>query len=207
MKKKFFYSSVLLLFLVMRSVPAHAFGIGLFGNFDGGQLWWDGYGTSYDFLNYGGGLVFDTNLAGNSLFNYRMELGVSNIHSNYEADTPIYGVYTTKYEDSIAISSVNYFGFGIVRSQYVRFWLGPQLTFGGTVTNLTGFYAGLGVALGLNFNFGDVFTLAVTGSGRYLFSIRDYTEGSSKYISYGLGWDGMVTLAFLFRFSGDTYNR
>ncbi len=141
-----------------------------------------------------------------SVFNYRMELGLTNLHSSYE-DT--YGFpfsqYTyTAWEDSLALTTVHYFGFGVVRTRNVRLWLGPQITFGGWLTNKTGVYAGIGFAIGLNINIGDVFTLAFTGAGRFLGgAIIDTDSEGYYYTTGGYGVDGMVTMAFMFRFPGD----
>ncbi|MBN2160891.1 MAG: hypothetical protein JW807_15990 [Spirochaetes bacterium] len=219
MKRVLICFSVLLVLFSVRTSPVHAFGVGLFADFDGGKMIWDGYGA--EFMNYGGGFVMDTNLASDQVFNYRLEFSFSNLRTPYNAEeidilstmlawsllgTPlIINKTVTKHENSLLMSTVHYFGFGVVRSKSVRFWLGPQLTIGGMLTNLTGLYTGFGFAMGLNFNIGDVFTLAFTGSGRFLGGARFYTYNGVTYTTGGYGGDGMVTVAFIFRVPGDTY--
>lgn len=219
MKRIIILCAAVLSMVCLKTAPVHAFGLGLFGHFDGGKMIWEGYGAN--FMNYGGGFVMDTNLASNQVFNYRMELSFTNLHTPYQGKalnpltTILYWVFTgipspqydskTYYEDSLAMTTVHYFGFGVVRSKHVRFWLGPQITFGGMLTNLTGLYAGLGFAMGLNFNIGDVFTLSLVGAGRFLGGGRFYTYQGVTYTTGGYGGDGMVTLAFIFRIPGDKY--
>lgn len=219
MKKLMVLFGVVFVLLCLRASPAHAFGLGLFGNFDGGRMIWEGVGTN--FMNYGGGLVLDTNLASDQLFNYRMELGFTNLHSSYQQEEPdivaqllverLTGTFfpinkkETYWENSFLLTTIHYFGFGVVRTKTVRFWLGPQLTIGGMLTNNKGFYAGLGLALGLNINIGEVFTLSITGSGRYLGGVTFYKYQGGTTGTGGYGGDGMVTLAFIFRIPGDTY--
>ncbi len=211
----------LLFLLCFRTAPVHAFGLGLFGNFDGGKMIWEGYPAT--FMNYGGGFVMDTNLAGDQVFNYRLELGFSNLRTPYEVKEwdliptmiasymmgTIFPVekYETYYENSLALTTVHYFGFGVVRSKNVRFWLGPQITIGGMLTNLTGFIAGIGFAMGLNINIGDVFTLSFVGSGRYIGGVRFFSYQGTTYSQGGYGGDGMITVGFIFRIPGDTYRR
>lgn len=219
MKKLLVCAGVLLALFCARYSPVHAFGLGLFGNFDGGKMIWDGKGAN--FMNYGGGFVMDTNLASDQVFNYRLELSFSNLRTPYDAEevdivstllmtnllgTPyIVRMPVTRYENSFLMTTIHYFGFGVVRTKTVRFWLGPQITLGGMLTNLTGLYAGLGFAMGLNINIGDVFTLSFTGSGRFLGAGRFYTYKGLTYTSGGYGGDGMATVAFIFRIPGDRY--
>lgn len=221
MKRILFLCAALLFVVCVRTTPVHAFGLGLFGNFDGGKMIWDGYGAN--FMNYGGGFVMDTNLASNQVFNYRMELSFTNLNTPYEGKVlnPLltilnwafygfpYPAYDKKtyYENSLCMTTVHYFGFGVVRSKHVRFWLGPQITFGGMLTNLTGLYAGIGFAMGLNINIGDVFTLSFVGAGRFLGGGRFYSYQGTTYTTGGYGGDGMFTLAFIFRVGGDKYGR
>ncbi len=219
MKRTMMLLGVLVLLVSVRAAPANAFGLGLFGDFSGGKMIWDGKGAG--FLTYGGGFVLDTNLASDVLFNYRLELGFGNLHSSYTAEetdyaTQLYlqqrtGTYipvyrtVTKWENSLLLSTVHYFGFGVLRTQYVRLWLGPQISFGGMLTNLTGVYLGMGFAVGLNVNIGKVFTISMTGSGRFLGAGRFYTEIGKSKTSGGYGGDGRVTVAFMFRVGGDSY--
>jgi len=221
MKKTIIVLVVFITIIGLRTVPAHAVGFGLYGNFDGGKMIWEGYGA--EFMNYGGGFVLDTNLASDNVFNYRLEFGFSNLRTPYQAEeldalttilfwrllgsslpTPFYKD-VTKHENSLVMSTVHYFGFGVVRTKNVRFWLGPQLTIAGMLTNLTGLIAGMGFAMGLNINIGDTFTLSFVGSGRFLGGFRVYKYNETHKTAGGYGGDGMATVSFIFRIPGDTY--
>jgi hypothetical protein len=72
-------------------------------------------------LAVGGGFVLDTNAAGNQLFNYRLKIGGERNWVKREADMKLSRLHLQ-----------NVFGFGVVRTKWVRFWLGPGL--GGSYT-------------------------------------------------------------------------
>ena len=72
-------------------------------------------------LAVGGGFVLDTNAAGNQLFNYRLKIGGERNWVKREADMKLSRLHLQ-----------NVFGFGVVRTKWVRFWLGPAL--GGSYT-------------------------------------------------------------------------
>lgn len=218
MKRVVLLSFAFVLFVCFRTMPANAFGVGLFGNFNGGEL-------ISKFLNYGGGFVMDSNLAQNRIFNYRLEFGVSNCREEgykiYSVPyylinpNPIFStagswhVYRKIWDNSLLMSTVHYFGFGVFRNNLFRLWLGPQFTIGGLLTNRLGVIFGMGFAVGLNINIGDMFTMAITGSGRFLFGAeykRVVLEYGSQYSLTGfLGGDGMVTLACMYRVPGDRF--
>jgi hypothetical protein len=75
----------------------------------------------------GVGLLFDTNVAGDRFFNYRLNFGYSRIFTHFNNENELN-----------RISAINTFGFGVVRTGLVRFWLGPQV--------------------GVHFNFGEIST-------------------------------------------------
>ncbi len=161
-----------------------AFGIGVYGNGGGGYGYWADVGTGHYYG--GGGIILDTNLAYNRVFNYRLEFGASYINIGATGE-------------SVMIHMNHYFGLGVVRTKLVRFWIGPMISLSGLVSNIYGSVCGTGLALGLNFNFGEVFTLSITGTGRFIGGIADG--------SWGYGGDGMCTIAFLFRVNQDVYSR
>lgn len=169
--------------VLFSSSSVFALGIGFFGNGGGGYAWWGGYGSSH--YHGGGGFIMDTNLAYDRVFNYRLEFGV-----NYmDISTP---------GNTVLVFMNHYFGFGIVRSKVVRFWLGPVISVGGLVTNVTGAVGGMGLAFGLNFNFGQVFTLSFTAAGRFIGGIANSNGG--------YGGDGYGSVAFMFRVNQDVYS-
>ena len=164
---------------------AMAFGIGVYmdGAYNKFSATDQGYSTDlgeYGFL--GAGLVLDSCLAKNQLFNYRLQLG-------YQKDLK-YPDYPTH-----KISMNNYFGFGIVRMKYFRWWLGPQLGLryyildsGNGTDNEAG--GNVGLVMGFNFNIGQVFTIGLDFGFRYNFLFR------SPLIH---GPEGHGALSFMFR--------
>ncbi len=68
-----------------------------------------------------GGLIFDTAVADDTLFNYRLNLGFGGWqHSFDDSDVKYRGFH---------YSFLNSFGFGTVRTPHLRFWLGLNLDF------------------------------------------------------------------------------
>jgi|GEM_PF-433995 len=106
---------------VFAASPVHAVGIGVYGDYSMGRSYWDfknSGSTDERHSYYGGGLLFDTAVAGDRLFHYRLGIGYDKIvHDSYSdfGDLRL---------NRIVIS--NTFGFGIVRSEEARLWLGPQ---------------------------------------------------------------------------------
>jgi hypothetical protein len=118
-----------------------------------------------DFGFIGGGLVLDTCVAKNDLFNYRLGLG-------YQRDLKNYDLPTHKF------SMNNYFGFGIVRTSAVRWWVGPEIGFryyyiGNDHGSKSEVGGNAGLVTGLNFNIGDVFTIGIDGGFRYNLFFKD----------------------------------
>lgn len=170
---------ILIVFLLtcMALAPARsamALGIGVFADGSYNALWIEGLNGTMEYGFTGAGLVLDTCAARNELFNYRFQVG-------YQKDVKNSEVGTHK------ISINNYFGFGLVRMRYFRFFIGPQLglryymmdrkdkgDWGFTRTirsNEAGAAAGL--VLGLNVNIGEYFTLGLDFGCRYNLLFRD----------------------------------
>jgi hypothetical protein len=221
-------------FVITAASNAMAIGIGVYGTIGGGKMQHD-YSTdemiapsSSTDLAIGGGIILDTNLASNKLFNYRLKIGGEK--------------YTCARESNIDMARVhcdNIFGFGIVRMQQIRWWIGPQVG-GFYTTNLDekgykpylckefpfGFigrlhdlkYGGfdIGAATGLNINLGTNFTIGIEGGFKY-----DFAWGTQKRIdsldimdSLALnvkddmkisGWELYAQVSFMFRFGGDNF--
>jgi hypothetical protein len=176
--------SALVLFMTCVPCRLFAFGIGAYGT------------VSSDLalrLNSGGGVIIDTNCAGKGIFNNRLSIGWS---------TPVYSRDGQIKRDKGSaltsdISLVNTFGFGLVRREYFRFWLGPGLGMHShyyrynpkptenfiyditahsweyfpvrskTATSLFG--VSLGLALGGNINCAHDITLSIEAGARYYF--------------------------------------
>jgi hypothetical protein len=110
-------------FMVMLGANAMATGIGGYVDVGGGGHFYDvttkDYTKSGDasFVNVLGGFILDTNTGGTGIFNYRMKIG-GGAYVKYER------------EMDLKISKVdmeNTFGFGIVRKEKIRFWIGPSI--------------------------------------------------------------------------------
>jgi hypothetical protein len=102
-------------------------GFGVYGSYDV-LLNMSGYFQSVpDFqrIKFGQyGILFDTNMAKNTMFNYRLNLGVDLSQVNFtDSGTPVT-------MDIWKIMFNNTFGFGMMRSQMMRLWVGPQVGFG-----------------------------------------------------------------------------
>ncbi|MCU0849621.1 MAG: hypothetical protein MUD12_17205 [Spirochaetes bacterium] len=200
------------------SSSVFAFGIGFYGDFNYGKTFWNTETLIVDPVNeisykkksriglanlgYGGGIVLDSNVASDNLFNYRAELGFHYLTFPHNRGM-----------NSYMASTVHYFGFGIVRNESIRFWVGPQVTLGALfpreARDMAGLIAGGGLAAGININMGETFTLAFTGAARYvggiMFSFQKKGSSSTAYSgpTYG-GPDGLVTVACIFRIN-DSY--
>jgi len=172
-------------------------GIGPFGSAGIGMQSWDGKFVRP--WNAGGGIMFDTALARDTLINYRTTVSFA---QNYEYryskrpslfTIPVSGggytarIYQTVYYRSrelvkpFSLDLASGIGFGVVRTPIVRFWLGPEYFLKLITTGskrYLGLSAGLGLVLGLNINIGSLVTLAFSGSGRVMYSYR-YSEYTS----------------------------
>jgi len=116
------------------------------------------------------GIVFDTNVSKNSIFNYRLNLGldISTInfsYTDYDSGSP---VSSSNSIDVWKIIFDNTFGFGIARSDFFRLWVGPQVGFGigfqktdysnnyyGTSSDFLELDLHVGFVIGLNIHIGD----------------------------------------------------
>jgi len=167
-------------FLTLISLPqaSHSFGLGIYVPFGTGSGTFtyadDEYDTEYDFdTKYGGGfgIVLDTKIARDGLFNYRLNLGFINGTNTFE-----------DYNMDIILSRDDYkyyvmdhtFGFGVLRNSWMRLWLGPQIRlaimnmeeeketgYDYYTQSISGIGFGLAPVIGANFNFGPVFTAAI----------------------------------------------
>lgn len=109
--------------MVMMGVNAMAIGVGGYVDVGGGGHFYDVTTSDYtkpgdaSFVNVLGGFILDTNTGGTGIFNYRMKVG-GGAYVKYD------------HEMDLKISKVDMehtFGFGIVRKQKIRFWLGPSV--------------------------------------------------------------------------------
>lgn len=169
-----------LILILINSQPSYSHGVGFYttGKAGGGisSNSWSGIGNNRLGINYsiGCGLVYDTAVASNDTFNYRLNAGYeNNVASGYPffTDTSMHRVTLS-----------NTFGFALFKNKYVRVWMGPQvelacrfaersyftnegsligLVYTGTMGHIkysTG-ELGIGCILGINVHTGDLFTL------------------------------------------------
>ena len=168
----------LIIGLFFFSESLYALGIGFYADFNSG-LTFGTYRNSH--WAPGGGMIIDTNLAKDNIFNYRLELGYDLFNVSWFP-----GSSTDYYFDACnKISSNHYFGFGVIRNKNIRFWIGPNIEVSGLFAQgHNGIFGGIGFAMGTNFNISDVFTFSMVFSLR---AVGGMIYGSyQKYTSSGL---------------------
>ncbi len=204
-----FYAATL---IFTAASPLMATGIGLYGGAALGRQTWEK--KSGHEWNAGGGIIVDTALAKDTLFNYRFSLGCDQEQGFQYIDKPVPYTYrlmtftsgtdtynfmqtSSAYYKSkvpvrpLSINMYHAFGFGVVRTPMVRFWLGPELSVSGMfkaefdMKKFWGIRGGLGLILGLNINPGDLVTISFTGSGRveYAYRVSKYSQYKIEYIT------------------------
>jgi hypothetical protein len=146
-----------MLLVVGGALPATAAGIGGYAEFGTGSGDFE-YDFSPEFdvdaRSAGFGFVFDSNLAGPRIFNYRLNIGYERLELEDDFST-------TLDLDGLVID--NTFGFALAGSPTFRWWLGPQVRIGfynGETddgfeeVDLAAF--GIGAVTGMNFMTGNV---------------------------------------------------
>lgn len=192
----------------------------------------------FDADGFGFGMVYDSNVSQDTLFNYRLNVGygggeydINAVHDTTNGfDWDMSGVSSDVDFDLFAID--NTFGFGIVRKDFMRLWIGPQVRIGymnvsGKVipdvsnptvanaeidTNLIGL--GFAPVIGGNFHLDDRFSLCVALG--YRMSWYWSVDGEKKITNNGVPVassdadfevyeNGLfANLSLIFRF-GDTF--
>jgi len=105
-------------------------------------------------------IVVDTAVAKNQLFNYRLSLECYNMTERKD-----YLIFNYSYSLNRLVLA-NTFGFGFIRTRFVRVWAGPQLTVSYEFTNRSDsilnsvVYNKIGSVVGVNFHTGEETTLA-----------------------------------------------
>jgi opacity protein-like surface antigen len=199
---------------------AQAAGIGIYGtggvNFSTWRFRNDPQSyTSTDYF-YGGGLIIDSNVARNELFNYRFTTG-------YEQYRIIQNEMKGSPNPRHRFSMTHTFGFGVARNEYVRFWVGPRIgmhymylrdSYTNDSLSMEMGYLGFNrnkvrekidvigldalLALGLNINMGNVATLFFDIGVGYMGNYNIHVQENS----HGFGVEGKI--GFMFRIN-DTY--
>jgi hypothetical protein len=207
--------------IIFSATSAWAAGIGVYGT--GGPVFSTWYingeksGGTTDYF-YGGGLVIDSNVAKNIAFGYRFTGG----YEQYVLENPDTG-YTGEPIHRISMSHT--FGFGAARTDMIRFWVGPRIGLHYLFKSES--YYSLGVyplfwppfililpqkrtvdidaigldlllALGLNINMGDNFTLFFDVGFGYM---GNYNINISE-MGHAFGLDAKAGIMFRIK---DTY--
>ena len=187
------------LILLFASSSAMAIGVGVYGDFQRGTTSSRTYfNVSSDDIGVSGGLVLDTNVAKNNLFNYRMHLDYTNLQrKNYLHEKQFY----VGKENHNILNMQNSFGFGIVRLQNFRFWLGPHVHISYDFDDKH-LGTNLGLALGFNYNMAKLITLSLDCGARV--GLLEWNSSSGK--KYTARIEPFVNLGILFRVKDEYSN-
>jgi hypothetical protein len=118
---------------------------------------------SYDEDHYGLGFCFDTNVAQDLLFNYRLSVGYQHVE----------GDYSGLKQDGDGFNIDNAFGFGIVRNNNVRVWIGPGVRLGFDFFNDSyDFAIGAGPEIGVNFLNASQVSIGLTAGYQIAYNIN-----------------------------------
>lgn len=202
-KKLIFLLPAFMIILFLHPLKSFALGIGPFTSFGIGHSTYENgiYDDTKEFdlfaMRYTFGLVMDTAVAMDKVFNYRMYLGYGfgDIEVKKESTD-------TRYHHIYDLSMYNDFGFGIIKTQYIRFWLGPQ--FGIRYSNETNvdryweFGMAVGLVMGININIEEVITIFFDGGVRFHISFAE-----RPFFHYG--YEGFINGGIMFRIE-DTYS-
>jgi hypothetical protein len=212
--KRLSFPIVFLLISLIWLPRAGAVGLGFYFGGGGGTADWEyeyksssgrKYTGSYDTepRRAGLGMVFDTAVAEDTLINYRLNFGYERWFDEGEEKMHDFE------GDSVVLR--NALGFGALRNEKLRVWLGPQLSFSYVSGNpeddekfdISLYGVGFGPVLGVNLHFGDSLSLAMTFGGRYTryWGDGEYKNGYSRP-DYDFDVDEFVAffnLSLLFR--------
>jgi hypothetical protein len=216
---KLFCKRLIILSIFIYVNASYASGIGInipigFGNVD-----YQDYEA--DMIQYGISIIYDTNVAKNKIFNYRLSLGLEYFRHKYEYHyyrdvDDYYGSYSDTHKGIRIISDHN-FSFAVIKNTSFRVWMGPSLRFGFVFEDVSGVTLGLGItAIGLNYNIAKATTLSLE-TGYLLF--LDYYSDDIAYVEYespsiysqyvsvnrGINKTFIIKVALIFRIN-DTYD-
>lgn len=204
-----------------------ALGLGIYGGSLFGTADWktdtfgivDPNGTSTfdidadgDLDGFRAGIVLDTAPKQHKIFNYRLNLGASKFDADWE-NIELDGTSTnlTATAEMTGGSMDHTFGFGVVRTDMVRLWLGPSIRLGYYTGELEDeldikmLEFGVAPVVGLNLNFGSLVTIG--GTVGYLFSgfagIIDDQTGDDVDLT-GTASTAFVNGVLMFRMGADS---
>lgn len=158
----------------------------------------------------GVGLTLDTAVARDRLFNYRLNLDYQ--HAWLNASSPDLPTINEFEYDGFEIDNI--FGFGAIRRESLRWWIGPAIRLaagrallradgGALVQSLPQFDVGAGIVTGVNLHWGKHFSLGAT-LGYYINYSGLLIRTQQNEIQYfGATHRISVGLAVLYRFKRD----
>jgi hypothetical protein len=204
-----------LIFLFFSSALGMAIGFGAYASYDVllGSLGL--YNNPNDFnrikiIQFG--LVMDTNVAEDRLFNYRLQIGLDLSNATYNSTSSATPVSLNIWQ----LRFINTFGFGVIRTDALRFWFGPQVgigfgfeptfandTYYSSMGNFLEFDIFLGPVVGLNINLGDTISLCADLGLRIHEDIMAAPGASTMFIGYLI--KAYANLGVIFRFN-DNYD-
>lgn len=184
---------VIFVFIYIHFNSKETYAVGLGVHFTGGATIHRGYNEDEnrygDRMFFGAGFTLDSTVAMNNLFNYRMHLGYTSS-----------SIGIGKYNHNI-INLQNSFGFGVVRLQNFRFWLGPHVHFFYDFT-LEHMDINAGLALGFNYNMAKLISLTLDCGARAAFLEWNHSSGK-KYTAIV---EPFINLGILFRVKDEYSN-
>jgi len=176
------------------------------------------YDTDIDYKSAAGiGLVFDSNIGKDKLFNYRV--GIEYQKTSRDTYSDEYGSGScTQFCDMTRLNLVQTFGFGVLRTKMVRLWVGPRINIAWNYQSTdynTGYYTntyteaafefGVAPAVGVNVNLGKLVSLAFDVDYRFAGVVGAYDDGELDSGTYSGGTTGTTArFSVLFRF-GETF--
>lgn len=203
--RKFFSIMAFALFivsgvLVFSAGNALAVGLGGYLETSSGTGSFDEFDEDVDVSKTGFGFVLDSNVSKRSVFNYRLHVGFNDM--SVEPETADFDI------DGSSISIDNAFGFGLVRTDDFRLWLGPEVHLEYASWDMPiawkddidfiGF--GLGVVLGANFNLPGVVSICPELGLRFQANESDTYEetyyNGSYYTTYTEDYSYEETVVF-----------
>lgn len=221
MKRKVIVSILAIIFCVScLTTNAMAIGLGFNLSVGGGHTEWDIedqyiYNTEKDESDdtrVGIGFIFDTAVAKNSFFNYRLNIGSESVEYDFDK--------SGKYETSGWFMAHD-FGFAIVRKKNLRLWAGPEIRFSYSEGDLDDasvnseiniFSVGVGPVIGLNLNFNKGITLALKAGALAMSStgeidVKNFlAPADPDFELEGEGSCGFINVGLIFRL-GDEYKK
>jgi len=183
--------------------------------------------STFDQSQWSLGALIDTNVARDSLFGYRLEIGYERatkegVPSIYQ---PLYSsgqlaFSATTYPDVVGngLEINNIFAFGVLRREQFKLWMGPNVRLGFQAYQypLLGtsyeFSAGLGVRTGVNYHVNERISLSLTLGYTYVgrFGGVPYGNVSGIWGDSGYTQGGNmfgINTAIIFRGAGDQFRR